>query len=157
MIPQNSIIKSPSAEVISILNKISGDPNNTTFIVSGRGRESLTKWFSPCRKLGLAAEHGYFLRWEREQEWEVCSQSSDFGWMHLAEPVMQSYTDATDGSCIERKESAIVWQYRGADSGFGFSQAKEMLDHLECVLANEPVSVKNGQHIVEVKPQARGH
>ncbi|XP_060188365.1 probable alpha,alpha-trehalose-phosphate synthase [UDP-forming] 7 [Lycium barbarum] len=153
VMPQNSIIKSPSAEVISILNKISGDPNSATFIVSGRGRESLTKWFSPCKKLGLAAEHGYFLRWEGEQEWEVCSQSSDFGWMHLAEPVMQSYTDATDGSCIERKESAIVWQYRDADSGFGFSQAKEMLDHLESVLANEPVAVKSGQHIVEVKPQ----
>ncbi|KAK4714470.1 hypothetical protein R3W88_020377 [Solanum pinnatisectum] len=153
VMPQNSIIKSPSANVISILNKLSGDPNNTVFIVSGRGRESLTKWFSSCRKLGLAAEHGYFLRWEREQKWEVCSQTSDFGWMQLAEPVMQSYTDATDGSCIERKESAIVWQYRDADSGFGFSQAKEMLDHLESVLANEPVAVKSGQHIVEVKPQ----
>ncbi|KAM3222225.1 putative alpha,alpha-trehalose-phosphate synthase [Capsicum annuum] len=153
VMPQNSIIKSPSANVISILNKISGDPNNTVFIVSGRGRESLTNWFSPCRKLGLAAEHGYFLRWEQEQEWEVCSQTSDFGWMHLAEPVMQSYTDATDGSCIEKKESAIVWQYRDADSGFGFSQAKEMLDHLESVLANEPVAVKSGQFIVEVKPQ----
>lgn len=153
VMPQNSIIKSPSANVISILNKLSGDPNNTVFIVSGRGRESLTKWFSPCRKLGLAAEHGYFLRWELEQKWEVCSQTSDFGWMQLAEPVMQSYTDATDGSCIERKESAIVWQYRDADSGFGFSQAKEMLDHLESVLANEPVAVKSGQHIVEVKPQ----
>ncbi|XP_016580879.2 probable alpha,alpha-trehalose-phosphate synthase [UDP-forming] 7 [Capsicum annuum] len=153
VMPQNSIIKSPSANVISILNKISGDSNNTVFIVSGRGRESLTNWFSPCRKLGLAAEHGYFLRWEQEQEWEVCSQTSDFGWMHLAEPVMQSYTDATDGSCIEKKESAIVWQYRDADSGFGFSQAKEMLDHLESVLANEPVAVKSGQFIVEVKPQ----
>ncbi|KAF5187829.1 Trehalose-6-phosphate synthase protein, partial [Thalictrum thalictroides] len=31
--------------------------------------------------------------------------------------------------------------------------AKELLDHLESVLANDPVSVKSGQHIVEVKPQ----
>lgn len=67
---------------------------------------------------------------------------------------MQSYTDSTDGSSIEKKESAIVWQYRDADPGFGFSQAKEMLDHLESVLANEPVAVKSGQFIVEVKPQA---
>nr|XP_016508844.1 PREDICTED: probable alpha,alpha-trehalose-phosphate synthase [UDP-forming] 7 [Nicotiana tabacum] len=153
MMPQNSLIKSPSPEVISILNKICGDPNNTVFIVSGRGRDSLSKWFSPCRKLGLAAEHGYFVRWSQDQEWQTCSQNSDFGWMHLAEPVLQSYTDSTDGSCIEKKESAIVWQYRDADTGFGFSQAKEMLDHLESVLANEPVAVKSGQFIVEVKPQ----
>ena len=32
-------------------------------------------------------------------------------------------------------------------------QAKELLDHLESVLSNEPVVVKSGQHIIEVKPQ----
>ncbi|XP_019193503.1 PREDICTED: probable alpha,alpha-trehalose-phosphate synthase [UDP-forming] 7 [Ipomoea nil] len=153
VMPQNSIIKSPSERVLAILNKICSDPNNTVFIVSGRGRDSLSKWFSPCRKLGLAAEHGYFLRRSQDHDWELSGQGSDFGWMQLAEPVMQSYTDATDGSSIEKKESAIVWQYRDADPGFGFSQAKEMLDHLESVLANEPVAVKSGQHIVEVKPQ----
>ncbi|CAA3017255.1 alpha,alpha-trehalose-phosphate synthase [UDP-forming] 5 [Olea europaea subsp. europaea] len=31
--------------------------------------------------------------------------------------------------------------------------AKELLDQLESVLANETVFVKSGQHIVEVKPQ----
>ncbi|PHT38259.1 Alanine aminotransferase 2 [Capsicum baccatum] len=40
--------------------------------------------------------HG--LGWEQEQQWEVYGQTSDFGWMHLAEPVMQSHTDATDDS-----------------------------------------------------------
>ncbi|VFQ79068.1 unnamed protein product [Cuscuta campestris] len=153
VMPQNSIIKSPNDGVISILNKICSDQNNTVFIVSGRGTESLSRWFSPCKKLGLAAEHGYFMRWSQDHDWEVPCPSSDFGWMQLAEPVMQSYTDATDGSSIEKKESAIVWQYRDADPGFGFSQAKEMLDHLESVLANEPVAVKSGQFIVEVKPQ----
>lgn len=73
--------------------------------------------------------------------------------MQIAEPVMKLYTEATDGSSIERKESALVWQYRDADLGFGSSQAKEMLDHLESVLANEPVAAKSGQFIVEVKPQ----
>lgn len=66
---------------------------------------------------------------------------------------MKLYTEATDGSSIERKESAIVWHHRDADPSFGSCQAKEMLDHLESVLANEPVAVKSGQFIVEVKPQ----
>lgn len=153
VMPQNSIIKTPSREVISILNRLSGDENNKVFIVSGRGRESLSKAFSPCKKLGIAAEHGYFMRWSGDVEWETCGQSSDFGWMQMAEPVMKLYTESTDGSSIETKESALVWQYRDADPGFGFAQAKEMLDHLESVLANEPVAVKSGQYIVEVKPQ----
>ncbi|GKB88623.1 adenosyl-homocysteine hydrolase [Tanacetum coccineum] len=46
-----------------------------------------------------------------------CGQSSDFGWME------------TVGSSIETNESALVWQYRDANSGFGFVHAKEMLDH----------------------------
>jgi trehalose 6-phosphate synthase/phosphatase len=153
VMPQNSINKSPSNEVISILETLSEDPKNTVFIVSGRGRDSLSEWFTPCKKLGIAAEHGYFLRWSKDGEWEICGNCSDFGWMQIAEPVMNLYTEATDGSSIERKESALVWQYRDADLGFGSSQAKEMLDHLESVLANEPVSAKSGQFIVEVKPQ----
>lgn len=69
------------------------------------------------------------------------------------EPVMRSYMEATDGTSIEFKESALVWHHQDADPDFGSCQAKEMLDHLESVLANEPVVVKRGQHIVEVKPQ----
>ncbi|XWS18539.1 hypothetical protein CRYUN_Cryun32bG0053500 [Craigia yunnanensis] len=153
VMPQTSHNKIPSAEVISIINTLSGDNKNTVFIVSGRGRESLGKWFSPCKKLGIAAEHGYFMRWSSNDEWEICGQNSEFGWKEIAEPVMKLYTEATDGSSIESKESALVWHHRDAEPGFGSSQAKEMLDHLESVLANEPVAVKSGQFIVEVKPQ----
>ncbi|KAK7405060.1 hypothetical protein VNO78_06232 [Psophocarpus tetragonolobus] len=154
VMPQNSINKSPSKEVLSLLESLSADPKNVVFIVSGRGRNSLSDWFAPCEKLGIAAEHGYFLRWARDDgAWEICGKYSDFGWMQIAEPVMKLYTEATDGSSIERKESALVWQYRDADLGFGSAQAKEMLDHLESVLANEAVAVKSGQFIVEVKPQ----
>lgn len=94
-----------------------------------------------------------YLRWSGNEEWETCGQSSDFGWMQIVEPVMKQYTESTDGSSIEIKESALVWQYRDADPGFGSLQAKEMLEHLESVLANEPVAVKSGHYIVEVKPQ----
>jgi len=66
---------------------------------------------------------------------------------------MQLYTESTDGSNIEVKESALVWHHQDADPDFGSCQAKELLDHLESVLANEPAAVTRGQHIVEVKPQ----
>ncbi|KAL2494682.1 hypothetical protein Fot_38439 [Forsythia ovata] len=153
VMPQASINKHPSQEVISIINRLCDDVKNTVFVVSGRGKDSLGKWFSPCKKLGIAAEHGYFIRRSTDEEWETCGQNTDFGWMHMAEPVMKLYTESTDGSYIEVKESALVWHHQDADPGFGSSQAKEMLDHLESVLANEPVTAKSGQFIVEVKPQ----
>ncbi|XP_073115131.1 probable alpha,alpha-trehalose-phosphate synthase [UDP-forming] 7 isoform X2 [Elaeis guineensis] len=153
LVPQTSFNMTPSAEVIRIINSLCADKKNVVFIVSGRGRDSLGNWFSPCERLGIAAEHGYFMRWTRDQEWEICCQISDFRWMQIAEPVMKLYTESTDGSSIEAKESALVWRHRYADPGFGSAQAKEMLDHLESVLANEPVSVKRGEFIVEVKAQ----
>lgn len=153
LMPQNSISKAPSQEVMNLLDALCEDEKNLIFIVSGRGRESLGKWFSPCKNVGVAAEHGYFLKWPGSEEWETCGQGTDFGWMQIVEPVMKQYTESTDGSSIEVKESALVWQYRDADQGFGSLQAKEMLEHLESVLANEPVAVKSGHYIVEVKPQ----
>lgn len=64
VVPQSSLIKSPSPEVITVLNALSSDPKNTVFIVSGRGRTSLDEWLAPCESLGIAAEHGYFLRYK---------------------------------------------------------------------------------------------
>ncbi|KAK9276226.1 hypothetical protein L1049_005757 [Liquidambar formosana] len=153
VIPQTSISKTPSPEVISVLNTLCNDPKNIVFIVSGRGRSSLSEWLAPCERLGIAAEHGYFLRWSKSSDWESGSLAVDLDWITIVEPVMRLYTETTDGSNIEIKESALVWHHQDADPDFGSCQAKELLDHLENVLANEPAVVTRGQHIVEVKPQ----
>jgi len=63
LMPQNSINKAPSQEVLNFLDALCEDKKNSIFIVSGRGRESLSKWFTPCKKIGIAAEHGYFLKY----------------------------------------------------------------------------------------------
>ncbi|KAK1379098.1 Trehalose phosphatase/synthase 5 [Heracleum sosnowskyi] len=153
MMMQRSICESPNAEAVGMLNNLCRDPKNVVFIVSGKDKKTLTEWFTSCGKLGLAAEHGYFLRPNADAEWETCVTLPDFYWKQIAEPVMKLYTETTDGSTIEARESALVWNYQFADPDFGSCQAKELLDHLESVLANEPVSVKSGLNIVEVKPQ----
>lgn len=153
MMPQTSINKTPTPEALAILNRLCHDPNNVVFLVSNTDKETLSRWFSSCDKLVLAAEQGYFMREKQDSEWETCVPVLDFDWKQIAEPVMKVYTETTDGSTIEAKESALVWHYQYADPDFGSCQAKELLDHLESVLSNEPVSVKSGQHFVEVKPQ----
>ncbi|KAI3503744.1 hypothetical protein L1887_32193 [Cichorium endivia] len=153
LMPQSSIDKSPTSKTIEMLNILCRDNNNMVFIVSARSRTTLGEWFGSCEKLGLAAEHGCFLRLKRDEEWETCVQVEDSGWKQNAHPVMTLYTETTDGSMIEMKDTAMVWCYEDADPDFGSCQAKELLDHLESVLANEPVTVKRGQSSVEVKPQ----
>lgn len=151
VVSQSSMIRSPSPEVVNVLNALCNDSNNTVFIVSGRGTDPLSDWLAPCENLGLAAEHGYFLRWNKTAEWQ--SLAAELDWKEIVEPIMKHYMEATDGSSMEVKESALVWHHRDADPDFGSCQAKELLDHLENVLANEPAVVQRGQHIVEVKPQ----
>ncbi|KAH7679827.1 trehalose 6-phosphate synthase/phosphatase protein [Dioscorea alata] len=153
LMPQASIDKSPSAKTIETLNSLCRDKNNMVFIVSARSKKTLSEWFSPCGNLGIAAEHGYFLRLNGDAEWETCAPVADCTWKQIAEPVMKLYTETTDGSTIEDKETALAWCYEDADPDFGSCQAKEILDHLESVLANEPVTVKSGTNNVEVKPQ----
>ncbi|KAL0925729.1 hypothetical protein M5K25_004096 [Dendrobium thyrsiflorum] len=153
LMPQASIDKSPSQQSIEILNGLCCDKNNVVFLVSARSRNSLNDWFSPCENLAVAAEHGYFVRLKRDAEWQKCIPAADCSWKQIAEPVMKLYTETTDGSFIEDKETSLVWSYEDADHDFGACQAKELFNHLESVLSNEPVSVKSGSNNVEVKPQ----
>lgn len=94
-------------------------------------------------------------RWNKISDWERSPLAIDLEWKEIVEPIMKLYTESTDGSYVETKESALVWHHQDADPDFGSCQAKELLDHLEKVLANEPAVVKRGQYIVEVKPQVQ--
>jgi trehalose 6-phosphate synthase/phosphatase len=64
MLPQGVTDKRPTEEVIGVINRLSADPLNVVFVVSGRGKDELAQWFEPCEKLGIAAEHGYFVRYD---------------------------------------------------------------------------------------------
>mmetsp|Transcript_4596 Transcript_4596/g.7114 ORF Transcript_4596/g.7114 Transcript_4596/m.7114 type:complete len:963 (+) Transcript_4596:113-3001(+) len=143
----------PSPPVLACLQRLCQDRANTVFIVSGRERKILDRWFRCVPNLGLAAEHGVYYRWNPDEEWLTLSPSVDLSWMEIAHSIFQEYTERTDGSYIEAKESALVWHYRDADPDFGLMQAKELHDHLDNVLSNFPVQVVNGKNIVEVKPK----
>jgi trehalose 6-phosphate synthase/phosphatase len=153
LVPQSSITSKPGEGVLRVLRSLTADPMNNVYIISGRAREELDEWFASVPRLGLAAEHGFYLRRPGATDWAVLDPDLGFGWKDIVLPILQLYTESTDGSSIESKESALVWHYKDADPDFGSWQAKELLDHLEGVLANEPVEVVPGATIVEVKPQ----
>ena len=153
LVPQSSITSKPGEDVMRVLRELTADPANQVYIISGRARDELQEWFAGVQRLGLAAEHGFYVRRPDASQWSVLDPDLTFGWKDIVLPILQLYTESTDGSYIEAKESALVWHYRDADPDFGSWQAKELLDHLEGMLANEPLEVVPGQMIVEVKPQ----
>ncbi|KAL3731654.1 hypothetical protein ACJRO7_028522 [Eucalyptus globulus] len=147
VVPETSISKMSKPEVLSVLNTLCNDPMNTVFIISGRGIKSLSEWLSSCKMLGIAAEHGYFIRWNSAAEWETSSLSADLDWKNIVEPIMKSYTEATDGSSIEYKESALVWHHQDEllahlesfISGPSFSMTPEIF---ACTVGQNPIKAK---------------
>jgi trehalose 6-phosphate synthase/phosphatase len=63
MMPEGSIDQAPSKDVLSVLNRLCEDTKNVVFVVSGRGKDELSKWLAPCKRLGISAEHGFFTRY----------------------------------------------------------------------------------------------
>ena len=60
------IDNSPSKESIKVLKGLCADTRNTVYIISGRRMEDLIEWFGDIENLGIAAEHGYFIRYAKK-------------------------------------------------------------------------------------------
>eukprot|EP00004_Rigifila_ramosa_P013609 TRINITY_DN3030_c0_g1_i3.p1 TRINITY_DN3030_c0_g1~~TRINITY_DN3030_c0_g1_i3.p1 ORF type:complete len:687 (-),score=150.04 TRINITY_DN3030_c0_g1_i3:22-2082(-) len=144
------VMPEPSASLRRNLELLCDDPCNTVFLISGRQRRVLAAAFGAFKKLGLAAEHGFFFKYPESEQWSQLVPGADFSWMDVAATVCEPYTDRTDGSQLEAKESALVWRYRDCDPDFGAMQAKQLFDHLQNVLAHFDVQVHHGKGAVEV-------
>ncbi|MEW5315842.1 MAG: hypothetical protein WDW38_007244 [Sanguina aurantia] len=146
----------PSEEVIALLRALAADPCNKVCLFCGTPKAELAQWFDCVPNMALGAEGGFFLRWAVGAPWESQGGvlAADMTWKRTALPILQQYQESTDGSWVEVKQSSLVWHYPDADPDFGSWQAKELLTHLEGVLANDPVSiVSTGHCAVEIRPQ----
>mmetsp|Transcript_73598 Transcript_73598/g.204527 ORF Transcript_73598/g.204527 Transcript_73598/m.204527 type:complete len:1125 (+) Transcript_73598:84-3458(+) len=144
----------PNEQVIECLQTLCADnTHNTVVILSGRNREMLEEWFSDVKRIGLAAERGFYykLPLATDDQWHCMVQNPDYTWKSYAFEIMRQFVKRTQGSFIENKGSALVWQYRDADQHFGSWQAKELSSHLKELLFGFDVEIDNGKGYVEVK------
>jgi len=143
----------PRQEVLECLDLLCQDPANTVVVLSGRKRETMDEWFGSIPKIGLAAERGFHYRLPMTGfQWQCMKQNPDYTWQSYAFEIMRQFVKRTQGSYIETKGSALVWQYRDADQHFGSWQAKELSSHLkELLFGFDEVEVEEGKGWVEVK------
>lgn len=152
----NPELAAPTDQLLKVLRILTEDPHNVVFILSGRERKVLDHWFGCLPKLGLAAEKGVYYKWPNSSEWQNAVAVKDFEWKKAAKQLMKSYTERTDGSYIEPKESALVWHYEAADPEYGKMQASELTKYLQKVVeAWHGVEVVKYDYnrILEVKPK----
>jgi len=145
----------PNEQVLECLRTLCSDRKNTVVILSGRDRSMLEDWFKDVPGIGLAAERGFYYKLPRAtgDQWHCMMQDPDSisAWKDHAFEIMRQFKKRTQGSFIENKGSALVWQYRDADQHYGSWQAKELSSHLKELLFGFEVDVMTGKGYVEAK------
>lgn len=145
----SALAASPSIRVLRLLALLSEDPTVTTVIVSGRHKKALQSWFFSLPKLKLVAEHGAWKRYHKQ--WKEISV--DFKqYKPTIRAIMEEYTERTKGSLVEEKDYALVWHYINVKPELAYKRSKELFHDLKTALKSEPIDVKAGKNIIEVKP-----
>ncbi|KAF8343102.1 trehalose-6-phosphate phosphatase [Cantharellus anzutake] len=152
----------PSKQTLEALQKLSSDPKNVVYIISGRDGAFLDQHLGHLSDVGFSAEHGSFLKEPGgpglagiQREWANLTLSLDMSWMNEVREIFEYYTERTTGSFVELKKSSVTWHYRASDPDWGSFQCKQCLDLLETNVApKRPIEVLVGKMCLEVRPIA---
>lgn len=139
----------PDKELYDILAGLTKDPKNTITIISGRDKETLSRWFDPGWNIHFIAEHGVWLR-DPGGEWHMLEQI-DNEWKESVQPLLEYYVDQTPRSFIEHKNFSLVWHYRNADPDLGIQRAWELKDELRTLTSNLNLEIMDGDKVLEIK------
>jgi len=118
-------------------------------IISGRDKETLSKWFQDNTNLAFIAEHGVWVK-DPGEDWGMSDQI-DKDWMEIVHPILSNYVDRTPRSFIEQKNYSLVWHYRDADPDLGTQRSWELKDDLKNFVANLNLEIMDGDKVIEIK------
>lgn len=139
---------SPDEELYTLLDTISAQSNTDMYLISGRDKETFTKWFLH-KKYNMIVEHGVWISQNGEEFRMLENVKKE--WMQKIHPVLESFVDRTPGSFIEEKNYSLAWHYRKTDPDFGNKRATELNTVLTSLIANDDLSVLNGNKVMEIK------
>lgn len=138
----------PTPEVLETIKALSKSPSNEVVIISGRDRDTLTKWFKSL-DIAIVAEHGAWIK-KRTGETSTIEMLSN-EWTKQILPLLELYADRTPGAFVEEKTYSLAWHYRNADPLLGSLRANELKDDLVYLTSNLGLSVVEGKKVIEVK------
>ncbi|MCB2197587.1 MAG: bifunctional alpha,alpha-trehalose-phosphate synthase (UDP-forming)/trehalose-phosphatase [Bacteroidetes bacterium] len=138
----------PDKELYEILDQLSTNPRNEVVLISGRDKETFTKWFGN-RNYTLIVEHGVWIK-KPDENWRLIEQMK-IDWKENIKPVFEFYVDRTPGSFIEEKNYSFVWHYRKADPELGNIRANELKFDLSGLISNHNLEILEGNKVIEIK------
>jgi trehalose 6-phosphate synthase/phosphatase len=139
----------PEKKLLKLLSDLCSNSKNSVVIISGRDKETLSKWLGDL-PLSIVAEHGAFYRFQQES-WQTTLQPGN-DWKDMIRPILELSVDRTPGSFIEEKNSALVWHFRKSEPDLAKLRTQELKDALVMMVTNLNIGVFEGNKIIEVKP-----
>lgn len=159
----NSDSIKPKKELIHILNQLLDDPGNMIYIITGRQKDILEKWFKDCEKIGLCAEYGFYYKEclneyinkldEYNNEFKSWNKEYNWKWKEIVINIIKKYVEKTEGSYLIEKDASIVWNYKESDINFAEINANLLYKFLHNLIPNFQIDVVRGKFYLEVKPK----
>jgi trehalose 6-phosphate synthase/phosphatase len=86
----------PSDATLEALQKLSEDPKNIVWIISGRDGAFLEQHLGHLTNVGFSAEHGGFVKERGSSQWTNFTKNLDMSWMAEVEEIFRYYTEVCD-------------------------------------------------------------
>jgi trehalose 6-phosphate synthase/phosphatase len=138
----------PDAELLKLLERLTGRFDTHVVLLSGRDRKSLQTWFEKIPAV-LVAEHGVWLR-DHGREWTLLKPAPS-DWKKQILPVVERFADRLPGSRVEEKEFGVAFHYRESDPEQAVIRVQELSDHLLHLTGNMDLQVLQGSKVVEIR------
>ena len=149
--PTDIVMTTPK-RLTDILNDLIEDRRNSVYVMSSRMPEELERLFRMVPGLGLIAENGAFVMEPGTDDWiELIDLDHVKSWKASVRSLLQYYAERIEGSKIEERHSAIIFDYAGCEDASGaFKQAGECANHINDACRSQNISaipIENGLYI----------
>ena len=138
-----------------LLKNLSDNPKNYVYIITGKPRKFLMKWFKDVKNLGFGAEYGCFWKDAHDPQQQIkTTMTMTNDWLDAAYSIIKQFQSKTEGSRTEVKDSSICWNFGNSDQYSGNIQASDLTIQLSNLFPNSTqLEVVTGKDYVEVKPK----
>ncbi|WP_207423075.1 trehalose-phosphatase [Desertivirga brevis] len=141
-------LAAPGEDLLVLLYRLTQDPKNSVYIISGREYMTLGKWLGHI-PLNLVAEHGAWIK-SPDEDWNPSADLSA-EWIAPVKELLDDYSSKCEGSFVELKSYSIAWHYRNADPGSVNALFDLLIADLENLAKQLPINIIKGNKVVEIK------
>lgn len=118
-------------------------------IISGRDRETLSKWFGHA-PVTLIAEHGLWIKRKGGAGGWKPLMPVDNAWKPTIRQVMDYYVLRTPGAFVKEKSNSLVWHCRRPEKGLRELRLRETFCHLKYIAQGNNLQVLEGDLFLEI-------